>query len=322
MLMPRASAQESLDVEVPTCAVVDAREGEAAMAAGLARLRQGQAIEPNPDSSPQRDPRALALYEQALGDFDRACALSGPMALERRSTTLSLLGRFYEAQRNLDAFLAQVPEETLDAAVLQRVQLNTARLRRFLVHVRVQVTPADAQVRLDGVPLSTMEAHLLPARAEAYTLEITREGYAPTRRTLEALRGRSHELEVALLPAASSGEGRADYVPAIAVVGGVSALLLGSAIGLQLVADARAQTFNTLCSERPGPESTCSALRSDYDLFFNLSIASYVGSAVALVSTGVLLGLELSTPSHSAPTVACVPMLGIEGAGATCAGTF
>jgi hypothetical protein len=250
-------------------------------------------------------PRAVAAqaagqYELAHGLFAKAHALA-PSARTLRGMGVASFqaGHFVNALNELEAALTH-PVKPLDAELLARVDALLARTRAELCLVDLRVTPADAQVILDGWSTTTRRLVLTPGR---HSLEVRAPGFTAERRVLEARAGTSEVLELTLavfVPAA---------LPPVTVVASPGApprrdaghpklqlaawITLGGAAALGLTAGAlywtgqrRIDAIADSCRSRP--DGTCSAEEKSAQLDHANISALEAGTTSLLVASAAL----------------------------------
>lgn len=141
----------------------------------------------------ERHDEAIALYEQVLR-YDDEPRVRRNLALAYRAR-----GRDVEAVEQLDRYLAApLPE---DRAHLSELHALLEDLRARLAVVAVRVTPAGAELRVDGRPRANVAE--LSLAAGPHTLELASPGFRALRRELDLRPGQRAELDVRLeaLPA-------------------------------------------------------------------------------------------------------------------------
>lgn len=138
-------------------------------------------------------------YQAALQSFDKAWRLSKEPRLRWNSAAcLRKLERNAEALALLDAYLseaqADLPKEDVDEALRSQ-----EALRLLVATVTVRATPADAQVSIDGTPV-TGRRYLEPGR---HAVVVERETFQPAVRQESVKAGERLEWAIELLPVAT-----------------------------------------------------------------------------------------------------------------------
>lgn len=136
-----------------------------------------------------------------------------PLELELAPDTRHQLTLFLEGYRT-----AQRHVDVVSGAE-QNLQIT---LEAHLGHLRLQVTPADAEVRLDGTIRATNTSLELPARS--YRLRVTAAGYQTHEQTVNVRPGIEQALDIRLVTAAEAH--RAQRQDRLASKGGQTLLLM------------------------------------------------------------------------------------------------
>src|SRR6266542_2896079 len=116
----------------------------------------------------------------ALADFRRAYALfPSPNLRFNIGEALDELGRVAEAVDSFEEFLAGAPDAP--AAARKLAADRVAELGRRVARLELQVTPAAANVTVDGLPVALPRPRLLPVMPGEHTVVAHRQGLAPAR---------------------------------------------------------------------------------------------------------------------------------------------
>lgn len=120
-------------------------------------------------------------WAEALTLFERSSTLrTHPVTTYNIGVCEWSLGRYVRARRSLGGALARSsPEATLPAAMAREAEAYLGEIERILVHLAVDLQPADAGVAVDGRPLAVEGAVLVAGLREPGV------GEAPPRRAFE-----------------------------------------------------------------------------------------------------------------------------------------
>jgi hypothetical protein len=135
---------------------------------------------------------------------------------------------------HLEAALA-APVRPLTGALRERTEQLLARARDFVAHVALEVTPAAARVRLDGVRVAPPQDRMLVLEPGDHLIELQADGFVPERRTLRARGGERQVLRVVLRPEARPSARGARAHPWPWVLIGVSGALTVTGASLLVV---------------------------------------------------------------------------------------
>jgi hypothetical protein len=243
-------------------------------------------------------------YEEAYGIYVKLWASRQTYDIAANLAQAELeLGKRRDAAEHIAYALRAFPMSSgrERRAALER---ELAGLRKDLGVVRIQVTVEGAEVLIDGRPIGKApipgEVFVDPG---ARVIEARHPGYEDARKTIEV--AREATADVTLDPAKARDKPPAPppappppavgqgYAPVI-FGGAVSALLLGTAIGLTVAAngedadaDAKLEALKAAGVLCPGPEGCAElkTLRGNKDTYHNLAVAAYGGSGLALAGT-------------------------------------
>jgi len=200
-----ANAQQAVPGEA-----APGQEEDAALETPQATASQAipaQAIPAQATSSDAADARQLLVravgeynagrYEEAYALFLRAHQLQ-PTARTLRSMGMVLfeLRRYVDAAHRLSQALAETRRPLTNA---QRAQTRAllARAREFVARIVVHVSPDDALLTLDGVPIELTDGEL-DVDAGSYTLVAQCEGCQPETAHIRVLAGESREITLSV----------------------------------------------------------------------------------------------------------------------------
>lgn len=183
--------------------------------------------QPNADAARRHFRQGVKLYQDAnyagaLAEFEAAYAAKpGPGSLQNIALCHKALYRYGEAAealtRLLDVHGAELSENERTAAELARDELEA-----LVGSVRIQVTPVEARIDLDGKTLLPSErAQSLRVNVGEHTIVAEAPGYARVTRTVRVASGqRDVPVDIALVPTAGFIQVRAsDPAAAIAIDG-------------------------------------------------------------------------------------------------------
>jgi tetratricopeptide (TPR) repeat protein len=173
--------------------------------------------------------RGLALTDQerwaeALEYFRRSRAIAErPSSAYNAAVALYHLGRYQEAVRAFEDYLRLTTREE-DGERYQEAERYLDEMRQNLGRLTLTVSPPDAEVSVDGVPIPGETArrvlHLDPGRRN---ITIAAEGHQTRRLSLSVLEGQVHERSVVLRTHAETILGiRANVAAATISVDGVA----------------------------------------------------------------------------------------------------
>jgi tetratricopeptide (TPR) repeat protein len=167
----------------PAAADASSREARTIYEAGVAR------------SSEERWAEALELFQRSRALVER------PSTVFNIAAVLVRLGRAQEALQTLDAF-ERIANPSADATLLTQAQTLRASATASLRHIVIEVSPADAQLSINGqLQSETGASRSLTLDPGEHTAELQRDGYETTRLVLES--GQS-AFTVALAPLEAS----------------------------------------------------------------------------------------------------------------------
>jgi|GEM_PF-825134 hypothetical protein len=160
--------------------------------------------------------------EEALDAFSRALALS-PTPIARAQVALAeqALGRWVEAERDLDAALASAEDIWI---VKNRSALDEARayVIGHLGWLTVSVEVANAAIRLDGRAIEAESEERVASGAAV--LSVAARGYVPDIRHIEIAPAQHVRVQIELLPLLAQAESH----PAVAELSAPSAVTVAS----------------------------------------------------------------------------------------------
>lgn len=148
-----------------------------------------------------------AVVEFEASHFGEARALfARAHALTPNARTLRALGMVeFELRNYIDsssyleqALASQV--KPLDGALRADTEQLLQRTRRFVGYLKLQVTPADAVLLIDGVATPYRAEHPLQLNIGEHTLELSAPGRHNERRTVQLVGGEERILQIALTP--------------------------------------------------------------------------------------------------------------------------
>lgn len=157
----------------PTPSPGDAAAAERAFTRGLLALRGGQ-------------------LEEAAGAFETAYRhLPRPETLLNLGIARTRQGRPGQALQALERYL-QTADPVRDSANLQAVRAEVARIRATATTLQLALTPADAQVRVDGlkVPRIGTDGHELVVSPGRHRIDVRAPGFAPYSQPVDLPAGR------------------------------------------------------------------------------------------------------------------------------------
>ncbi|WP_437992980.1 PEGA domain-containing protein [Sorangium sp. So ce145] len=259
------------------------------------------------------------------------------------------LGKYRDAAEYLSRYLREAPATKVNERQNAEASLKEALAK--VASVTVQVTPAGAEVTVDGAvvgkaPLAD-RVFLAPGEHE---IGAKLEGYAPATHPIAAVAGRAETVAVQLerVPSAQIGgsvhasipprlETPRDKVRTAMLVGGGLAAGVGVAAGvvLTVMANGRAgdaeQMRQELVTEGDGfalcpdiDRSKCAELKDTVLAKVDLTNAAFwsfvTGGAIG--AGALVYGLVTLKPAESRPTVQVVPLLGTGASGLLISGTF
>jgi hypothetical protein len=138
-----------------------------------------------------RDQEAATAFRNA---FDRE---HNPAALVNLGIAYTNLGLTHRAVQALQEYLAHA-DRARDAATMQAVTEEVARLRKTSGRIGLHLVPNHAQLELDGEPV-TIEGGELLASPGRHTISAHAEGFAPFAQSLDVVAGQ-FTLEIQLTP--------------------------------------------------------------------------------------------------------------------------
>ena len=222
-----------------------------------------------------------------------------------------------------------------------RVNLNAmfAEARAEVASLKVEVTPADAKMTVDGAPVAASPE---PGRAEVFVeagarvVEVSREGYVSVSQEVLATKGGTSAVEVRLVPVAGKTIPERSMVPAaalgaaggVALVGGIVLFAVGGG-EYSTARDLKAQIAGQSGRCDPtttGFEQKCDELadaRSSANTLRGIGIGGIVVGTASLAAAGAYLAFwpAPSEPS-SAAGLAITPLLSPKGGVLELTGTF
>lgn len=158
-------------------------------------------------AAPQPGPEfQLGLDALASGrDLDAANAFraafdreKNPAALVNLGIAYTNLNRAHQAVQALQEYLSHA-DRTREAATMDAVNAEIARLRKTSGRIGVHLVPTHAQVELDGEPVTIIKGEELLASAGRHTISAHADGFAPFSQTLDVVAG-EFTLEIQLTP--------------------------------------------------------------------------------------------------------------------------
>ncbi len=174
---------------------------------GLATLSRAQA----PAGSEPAEYRPLmkeAVEELRTGHFEEAYQLfmeahgiwAGAPTARALGMTCFEMGRYVQAGRWFEQALG-AGRRALQGDKRVEVEQALKRAKRYVVSLRVQTTPVDAEVRIDGAVVQRDEAGALRLDPGSYQLEVRAEGHERYAVSVKVGAGHPTELEIALVAA-------------------------------------------------------------------------------------------------------------------------
>jgi hypothetical protein len=137
--------------------------------------------------------RARALFEEgvalsdegkwadALAAFQRSDALVASATVRYNiGTTLRALGRYVEAKKTLEQVLAGSAAAPIKPALRKDVEKLLGEVRAKIVTVAVSLSPADADVQMDGAPVGPLPGGRLEVDPGKHVFVISAKGYETT----------------------------------------------------------------------------------------------------------------------------------------------
>jgi hypothetical protein len=233
--------------------------------------------------------------------------------VERPSTVFNLaavlvrLGRAREALRALDD-LDRIADARRDAGVLAQGAELRASATASLRHVRVRVTPPDARLEVDGVPLEAEgEERALELDPGAHGVVASRDGYAESRHELPV---GTDDLAIVLTPLPAVLEVRSN-APAAAVridgevrgIGGAQAELAAGAHLVSLEAEGFLP-FEREVTLAPGAATTLEATLEPVPPSEDLTSSPLfwgIGAGGVAVLVAVAVGVAVATAGEAPP---------------------
>lgn len=215
-----AALSRPATAQAPTSVPVDASVGERPRPVDPAEAARDERptgdtpqAGPNGDTLPPGYLAALQRGDDALarGDLEAAlAAYRSAHALLPTARTLHGLGRvafkserYAESARQLEAALAS-EVQPLTAPMREEAGhlLEVARGLGLVTRLRLVVTPADAQVRLDGAAVQRDPDGRIPVVVGRHALLVEAPGHLPARREVSVRSGPETRLDIRLLPSA------------------------------------------------------------------------------------------------------------------------
>jgi hypothetical protein len=139
-------------------------------------------------------------YRESLGMF-RAANRQWPNARALRAIggCEAALGDYAAANVSLqDALHTRV--RPLDAAERSETERLLMSVRDHLARYTVITVPSDAEVRVDGVPLTPNESGAMVLALGVHSIEASAKGYMPMQREVVAEAGSDERVELSLIP--------------------------------------------------------------------------------------------------------------------------
>ena len=292
------------------------------------------------DTPEYRQAIATGLQEYERGNYSEArAAFARAHALYPNARTLRGMGlaafesRNYVAARELLRASLAHAERPLDAEQRKDVEAVLARSESNIARVKVALTPATAQLLVDGEPAVLQEGALLLDPGE-YSMEARAPGYRNARLGFSAEAGQNKTLEIALVSeqapshasagtasgtAVDTSGGGSNVLPWV-VMGGGAALLVGGVV-TGLMTNGAEDDLRKSCEAGACDEDA-------RDRGKTLQVATNVLLPVGGVALGTGLVLWFLTRDEGAqdPRAARVPALafscGSHGCAAHAAGVF
>jgi PEGA domain len=142
----------------------------------------------------------LGHYEEARTLFLRAHAIQ-PSARTHRGIGLAEyeLRNYAECITQLEAALGS-SERPLTGQVRAATEEVRSRAARYVAHVYIARSPADAQLVVDHVPVAVAPSQSLVLRVGEHLVEARADGYVPAARTITVLGGADMQLDLTLSP--------------------------------------------------------------------------------------------------------------------------
>jgi hypothetical protein len=283
-----------------------------------------------------KDDEALALFKKALAKSP------SPRARAQVGVAEQALGLWVAAEADLVLALSAVDDAWI-AKNRGALEGALATVRRRLGTLEVRGTEG-AEVMLDGVQLGVLPASA-PFRVEAgrRTLEIRKEGFHPTTRSLEIPAGGVARETVTLVviapevpkgpvaggpvaggPAASADPGRGQRLLGWVFTGAGVALMATGGIGF-LVRKGYVDDYNIRCPGVGADQSPECADKADSSkTWLTISIVTLVGGGIFTVGGLTLVATAPSREAKAPAKVrfACAPAVLAGGGSLGCAGSF
>jgi hypothetical protein len=305
-------------------ASADGRQEQDPLSAGVALRRE------------HRDAEALVLFRRAYATDP------SPQLLAQIALAEAAVGQWVSGEADLLRALA-----SNDAWIARRraeLQVALEEIDGHLATIDAD-GPDGAELWIDGVFAAKLPVGFVRVPTGKRSMELRAEGFAPSRRDLEAL-PKAHErvtfvLEALPVRPPTAAPSPASQVPASPgavdtrqldssagfrrtmawTAAGGAVALLGTGLGLTVVAANLADHYNddTACGDTPTmPRSVhCASTASQYQAAQAGAVVSFAVAGGAAVASGVLF-LSLPGEPRRAVGVACTP----APAGVWCAGVF
>jgi len=154
-----------------------------------------------------------AIREFALGNFPEA-RMHFLLAHQLRPSARTLRGlgkveyelrHYFRSVEYLDESLTS-KEHALTPAMREEVEALLTRARGYVGKVRFQISPHDAEVKIDGVTRELSEEGTLTLDVGEYSASIRAPGHVGARLSIEVTGGQSQAVKVTLLPTSSVAE--------------------------------------------------------------------------------------------------------------------
>jgi tetratricopeptide (TPR) repeat protein len=173
-----------------------AQEPATAPAVGTAETATSQ---PGPEFQSGLDALANGRDQEAASAFRAAFDRDkNPAALVNLGIAYTNLNRAHHAVQALQEYLSHA-DRSREAATVDAVHAEIARLRKSSGRIGVHLVPTHAQVELDGEPVTINQGDELLASAGRHTISAHADGFAPFSQTLDVVAGQ-FTLEIQLTP--------------------------------------------------------------------------------------------------------------------------
>jgi tetratricopeptide (TPR) repeat protein len=258
------------------------------------------------------DEYAAGRYQEALALFEQAHALA-PSARVLRGIAKSQfeLRRYARALATLDGALAR-PEAELPPELRDELRALRERTQKYVGTLRVSVTPASAQVEVDGAPLPVDARDAHPLDVGHHEVQASARGHEPARRAFDVRGGAVARVDIVLVsrPAAGAAPATTVVVAAPPAEASRAPLYVGTAVGIvglggvvaSIVWFADREAAVDRCASAAGDGARCDApdaIARERDA----AAWAIAGSAAVAVGAGVAIGVWAT--QGGASRVAC-----------------